>query len=54
MKTNRAKALDLREELENEYGATPESMLNYLMDCWMSGDEALQAIEDFKNDVFNG
>jgi hypothetical protein len=53
MKTNRVKAFDLREELENNYGVTPESLLNYLMDCWMSGDDSLQAVEDFKNDVIN-
>ena len=53
MKTNRVKALDLREELENHYGATPESILKYLMDCWMEGDDALQAMEDFKNDIVN-
>ena len=53
MKTNRVKAFDLREELENNHGVTPESLLNYLMDCWMSGDDSLQAVEDFKNDVIN-
>ena len=53
MKTNRVKAFDLREELENNYGVTPESLLNYLMDCWMSGDDILEAVKDFKNDVVN-
>lgn len=51
MKTNRAKASDLREDLENNYGILPESILDYLMDSWMSGDDILQAIEDYKKEV---
>lgn len=53
MKTNRVKASDLREELENNYGITSESILDYLMDNWMSGDEALSAMLDYRKDVVN-
>ena len=51
MTTNRTKALDLRELLEVTYCVEPSSILDYLLENWLSGDEALQAINDYKNDV---
>jgi hypothetical protein len=51
MKTNREKALDLRELLENSYGFNDKDILDYILINWMSGDEALEAINTYKTEL---
>ena len=53
MTTQRAEALDLRELLEVTYCVEPSSILDYLLENWLSGSDALEAINDYRNDLVN-
>ena len=53
MKTQRAEALDLRELLETTYGVESSDILDYLLENWLSGSDALEAINDYRNDLVN-
>jgi hypothetical protein len=54
MKTSRAEAQDLRELLETTYGVEPKEILDYILNNWMEGFDALEAINDFRADLVNG
>ena len=45
---NRNGALVMLGELREEMGVDADTLLNYLINNWMSGDDAFQALKDFR------
>ena len=45
---NRNGALVMMGELTEEMGVDPAKLLEYLIGNWMSGDDAFQALKDFR------